>query len=87
MIDGIFLIYGVLGSGVCVCSPGDTCLNASSRWSTVKRTVRKLALDLGFRGLGIYLEGQGDLISRLIMGIIRVTIWVIGVINLLTKSP
>ena len=34
-----------------------------------------------------YLEGQGDLISRLIMGIIRVTIWVIGVINLLTKSP
>ena len=34
-----------------------------------------------------YLEGQGDLISRLIMGKIRVTIWVIGVINLLTKSP
>ena len=34
-----------------------------------------------------YLEGQGDLVSRLIMGIIRVTIWVIGVINLLTKSP
>ena len=36
---------------------------------------------------GRYLEGQGDLVSRLIMGIIRVTIWVIGVINLLTKSP
>ena len=34
-----------------------------------------------------YLEGQGDLVSRLIMGIIGVTIWVIGVINLLTKSP
>ena len=34
-----------------------------------------------------YLEGQGDLVSRLIMGIIRVTIWVIGIINLLTKSP
>ena len=38
-----------------------------------------------------YLEGQGDcqgdLISRLILGIFRVTIWVIGVINLLTKSP
>ena len=31
--------------------------------------------------------GQGDLISRLIMGIIGVTIWVIGVTNLLTKSP
>ena len=34
-----------------------------------------------------YLEGQGDLVSGLIMGIIRVTIWVIGVITLLTKSP
>ena len=34
-----------------------------------------------------YLEGQGDLVSGLIMGIIGVTIWVIGVINLLTKSP
>ena len=34
-----------------------------------------------------YLEGQGDLVSRLIMGIIGVIIWVIGVIILLTKSP
>ena len=34
-----------------------------------------------------HLEGQGDLVSRLIMGIIGVTIWVIGVIILLTKSP
>ena len=34
-----------------------------------------------------YLEGHGDLVSRLILGIIKVTIWVIGVINLLTKSP
>ena len=34
-----------------------------------------------------YLEGQGDLVSGLIMGITRVTIWVIGVINLFTKSP
>ena len=34
-----------------------------------------------------YLEGQGDLVSRLIRGITGVTIWVIGVINLLTKSP
>ena len=33
------------------------------------------------------LGGSGDLVSRLIMGIIVVTIWVIGVINLLTKSP
>ena len=34
-----------------------------------------------------YLGGQGDLVSGLIMGITRVTIWIIGVINLLTKSP
>ena len=37
--------------------------------------------------LGDYLEGQGDLVTRLRMGIIGVIIWVIGVINLLTKSP
>ena len=34
-----------------------------------------------------YLGGQGDLVSRLIREITGVTIWVIGVINLLTKSP
>ena len=34
-----------------------------------------------------YSEGQGDLVSRLMIGITRVTIWVIRVINLLTKSP
>ena len=34
-----------------------------------------------------YLVGQGDLETRLRMGIIGVTIWVLGVINLLTKSP
>ena len=33
------------------------------------------------------MEGQGDLVSRLIMGIIGVTIWVIGAIILLTKVP
>ena len=38
--------------------------------------------------MGLYrVQGQGDLVSGLIMGITRVTIWVIGVINLLTKSP
>ena len=34
-----------------------------------------------------YLEGQGDLVTRLIMRIIGVSIWVIRVINLLTRSP
>ena len=33
------------------------------------------------------LEGQRDLVSRLIMGISRVIIGIIGAINLLTKSP
>ena len=33
------------------------------------------------------LGGQGDLVSRLIMGINGLTIWVVGAVNLLTKSP
>ena len=33
------------------------------------------------------LEGRGDLVGRFIMGMIRVTIWVIGVIYLLTYPP
>ena len=33
-----------------------------------------------------YLEGQGDLVSRLRMGIVGVPIWLIGVISILTKS-
>ena len=32
----------------------------------------------------MYLEGHGDLVSRLIMGIIGVFIWLIGVIELVT---
>ena len=35
----------------------------------------------------VCLEGQGDSVSRLVRGISRVTIWVIGVINLLAKAP
>ena len=34
-----------------------------------------------------YLEGQGDLVTRLIMGIIGVAIWLTGVISVLTESP
>ena len=34
-----------------------------------------------------YLEGHGHLVSSLIVRITRVTIWVIGVIKLLTKFP
>ena len=40
----------------------------------------------GFR-ICTYLEGHGDLINGLIMGIIGDIISFIGVINLLTKSP
>ena len=35
----------------------------------------------------VYLGGQGDLVSRFIMGINGVAIWVIGAMSLLTKSP
>ena len=53
---------------------------AYAHGSSLLNTPRLCTTDL-------YLEGQGDLVSRLIMGINRVTIWVTGVINLLTKSP
>ena len=36
---------------------------------------------------GSYLERQGNLVRRFAMGRVRVTIWVIGVINLLIESP
>ena len=36
---------------------------------------------------GGYLEGHGDLVSGFIMGVIGLTIWLIGVIKLLTQSP
>ena len=35
----------------------------------------------------VYLEGQGDLVSRVIMEISRVTIWIMEAIDLLTTSP
>ena len=43
-------------------------------------------LRLSCFGYGL-LGGSGDLVIRLIRGIARATIWVIGVINLLTKYP
>ena len=45
------------------------------------------AVTLNPCNLEALLEGQGDLVSRLIMLITRVTIWVIGVANLRTKPP
>ena len=48
---------------------------------------RKGKLLFRVQGFRVHLEGQGDLVSRLIMGTSRFTIWVIEVINLLTKSP
>ena len=36
---------------------------------------------------GSYLEGHGDLVSRLVVGIVRVFTWLIGFTNLFTKSP
>ena len=63
------------------------------RWSAawmifLKRTRVKTWRLRGWGGYkALNLEGQGDLVSGLIRGISRVTIWVIGVINLLNKSP
>ena len=47
------------------------------------------ATRLQVQGLGVqgYLEGQGGLVPRLRMGIIRGTTWVIGVMNVFIKSP
>ena len=39
------------------------------------------------RRLIVYLEGQGDLVSRLTMGIIGVTIWVLGLLTYLLSPP
>ena len=42
------------------------------------------------RGLGInglYLEGQGDFVSRLVTFITHIVPLIISIINLLTKSP
>ena len=36
--------------------------------------------------LGAQLGGSGDVVSSLIMGLFKVTIWVMGVIHPLTKS-
>ena len=33
-----------------------------------------------------YLEGQGDITNGLILGINKLTIWIIGVLNLLMRS-
>ena len=46
----------------------------------------KLRLDLGGFG-GDVLGGSGDFVSRLIMGINGISIWVIRVTYLLPKSP
>ena len=41
----------------------------------------------GLRITGGYLEGQGDLVSSLIVDIAGVIIWFIGVLSILTKFP
>ena len=52
--------------------------DADTQWLTDEPDIRSLSL---------YLEGQGPSVSRLGIGITRVTIWVTGVTCLLTKSP
>ena len=40
-----------------------------------------------FRIVTLYLEGHGDLVSRLVTRITTAIMWVIGAINLLAKCP
>ena len=47
----------------------------------------QLGISGGRYGHTLLGEPHGDLVSRLKMGTMMVTIWVIGVITLLTKSP
>ena len=55
------------------------------RWES---GLRRSSGNRAFNSVGIYcLEGQGDIRSRLTVGIIRVTIWVIGVLTYLLSSP
>ena len=50
--------------------------------------TNNLQMALDFQATNPYLEGHGDLVSRLMIRRIRVTIWVIGFfVNLLTMSP
>ena len=61
-----------------MCTPASLVLSGQT-----KRSLSKTGLCVLF----YYLEGHGDLVSRLIMGMIGLMIWLIGVINPLTKSP
>ena len=58
---------------------------------TAQATLQaKLCLQLLSAGTEIskhILEGQGDLVSRLIIGISGVTVWLIGFISILGRSP
>ena len=70
-------------------------LPAGSRWPAIqqRRRVQAGDLDRGFDSwccgcsFYSYLEGQGDLVSRLITPITHVVTLLIPIINLLTKSP
>ena len=49
--------------------------------------MSRIHVSTGYRRIRAYLEGHGDLVTGLIMGIIGFIIWLIGVISILTKSP
>ena len=61
-------------------------LNTNMGTSCSFKNVKGQAVHSCSSGMRL-LEGSGDEVNGLIMGIARVTIWVMGVINLLTKSP
>ena len=48
---------------------------------------KETGFTLGCKVVWHCLQGQGAFVTRLIAGIISVTAWVIGDVNLLTMSP
>ena len=64
---------------------GIECTGQSCCHNTWASTNAEPSANMG--GGCFYLEGQGDLVSRLILGRTGGTIWCIGVINILTEIP
>ena len=71
-----------------VLSPRSAAGKQRLAWNSSAAPVDPLQADGTEGGLRLlHLEGQGELGSRLMMEISRVTIWVIGVFSLLTEFP
>ena len=61
-------------------------LAASGTW-TMEFSSNGKEMEIAIYYSGFKVWGLRDLVSRLIRGLIWVSIWLVGVINVLTKSP